>query len=230
MQVINKGIFGNNLKSNDMVKKLKSIIILAMVALVTICGATSCKSSNKLSKKEYKARVEQATKDLNAILNDETEWTLEEQLARIEEIKKTDFSKKNPEIVEMIERAEQKIAREMAERDRLAEEQRLAEEKRLQELEEQKKPQTDVITYFEAIANAKDVVTANNKIKEALKLFASPDAVVLILLNNYGDYDRPTTAINYLNYIKDQKKVNVKVNDVKYNEKNKIIELELIKK
>jgi len=213
-----------------MVKQLKSFIILAMVALVTISGATSCKSSNKLSKKEYKARVEQATKDLNAILNDQTEWTLEEQQARVNEIKQTDFSKKNPEIVEMIERAEAKIAKEMAERDRLAEEQRLKEEQRLRELEEQSKPKTGLADYFNMIANAKDVATANKYIKEALDLFESPDAAVLIRLNNYGDYDRPTTAVNYLNYLKDQKRVTVNVDNIKYNEENKITELELIKK
>ena len=213
-----------------MLKQLKSTIILAMIALVTLCGATSCNSSKGMSKKEYKAAVKQAEKDLNAILNDETEWTLEEQLDRINELKKIDFSKKNPEIVEMIERAEQKVTNAIAERDRIAEQKRLEEEQRLRELEEQNKPKTALTDYFTMIANAKDVTTANNFIKEALKLFESPDAVVLIRLNNYGDYDRPTTAVNYLNYLKDQKKVTVNVDSVKYNEENKITELELIKK
>ncbi|MBO7460359.1 MAG: hypothetical protein J6T53_05605 [Bacteroidales bacterium] len=213
-----------------MVKHLKSIIIIAMVALVTICGATSCKSSGKMTKKEYKAKVEQATKDLNAILNNETNWSLEEQLARVNEIKQVDFSKKNPEIVEMIERAEAKIAREMEERDRLAEQKRLEEEQRLRELAEQNQANKGIADMFYLIANAKDINTANNYIKEALKLFESPDAVVLIRLNNYGDYDRPTTAVNYLNYLKDQKKVTVNVDNIKYNAENKITELELIKK
>ena len=110
------------------------------------------------------------------------------------------------------------------------EQQRLAEEQRLRDLEQQNKPQTGLADYFNLIANAKDVVTANNYIKEALKLFESPDAVVLIRLNNYGDYDRPTTAVNYLNYLKDQKKVSVDVDNVLYNKENKITELELIKK
>ena len=213
-----------------MLKQLKSTIILAMIALVTLCGATSCNSSKGMSKKEYKAAVKQAEKDLNAILNDETDWTLEEQLERINELKQIDFSKKNPEIVEMIERAEQKVTNAIAERDRIAEQKRLEEEQRLRELEEQNKPKTALTDYFTMIANAKDVTTANNCIKEALKLFESPDAVVLIRLNNYGDYDRPTTAVNYLNYLKDQKKVTVNVDSVKYNEENKITELELIKK
>ncbi|MBP5644049.1 MAG: hypothetical protein J6X10_07480 [Bacteroidales bacterium] len=212
-----------------MLKQFKSIIIIAMIALVTLCGATSCNSSKKMSKKEYKALVAQATKDLNAILNDETEWTLEEQMDRINELKKVDFSK-NPEIVEMLERAELKVTNAIAERDRIAEEKRLEEEQRLRELEEQAKPKTAISDYFNMIANARDVTSANNYIKEALKLFESPDAVVLIRLNNYGDYDRPTTAVNYLNYLKDQKKVTVNVDNIKYNENNKITELELIKK
>ncbi len=213
-----------------MLKQFKSIIIVAMIALVTLCGATSCNSSKKLSKKEYKALVEQAKKDLTAILNEETEWTLEEQLERINEIKKTDFTKKNPEIVEMIERAELKVTNAIAERDRVAELKRMEEEKRLRELEEQSKPQTGLAEYFNLIANAKDVNTANKYIAEALQLFESPDAVVLVRLNNYGDYDRPTTAVNYLNYLKDQKKVTVNVDNVKFNAENKITELELIKK
>lgn len=213
-----------------MVKQLKSVIILAMVALVTLSGATSCKSSKGMSKKEYKAKVEQATKDLNAILNDETEWTLEEQKARVDAIKEVDFSKKNPEIVAMIDQAEEKIAKAMAERDRLAEQKRIEEEQRLRELEEQNKPKTELSDYFTMIANAKDVTTANNYIKEALGLFESPDAIVLIRLNNFGDYDRPTTAVDYLNYLKDQKKVTVGVDNIKYNEEHKITELELIKK
>ena len=215
-----------------MLKQLKSIIIIAMIALVTISGATSCKSSKGMSKKEYKAKVEQAKKDLNAILNHETEWTLEEQQARVNEIKEVDFSKKNPEIVEMIERAEKQIAKEMQERDRLAEEARLAEEQRLRELEQQKAQKTELADYFEMIANAKDVSAANSAIKEALKLFATPDADVLIRLNNYGDYDKPTNAVDYLNYLKDQKKVNVTIDTEKteYNEEKKITLLELIKK
>lgn len=218
-----------------MLKQLKKVIMIAMIALVTVCGSTSCNSSKKLSKKEYKAKVEQADKDLNAILNNETEWTLEEQQARIDEMKQVDFSKKNPEIMEMLERAEAKLANDFAERDRiaqerLAEEQRKAEEQRLREIEEQNKPKTSLTDFFNMIVNAKDATAANKAINQALELFESPDAVVLIRLNNYGDYDKPTTAANYLNYLKDQKKLTVGIDNIKYNADNKITELELIKK
>ena len=209
--------------------------MIAMVALVTLCGSTSCNSSKKMAKKEYQAKVEQANNDLNAIINNETEWTLEEQQARLEEMKQTDFSTNNPEVEEMIERAEAKITNEYAERDRIAKERlagdrRKAEEQRLRDIEDQNKPQTGLTDYFNMIVNAKDANTANKAINQALKLFASPDAVVLIRLNNYGDYDKPTTAANYLNYLKDQKSLNVAVDNIKYNKENKITELELIKK
>ena len=116
-----------------------------------------------------------------------------------------------------------------------AEEARLAEEERLRQLEEQNKmkPVTTLQDYFAIIAAAPDAETANEKIAEALKMFASPDVPVLIIIYHVGDiidYDAPTTAERYLNYIKDQKKVNVGIYNIKYDSNNKITELELIKK
>ena len=206
---------------------IKNFVIIAMVALVTLGGTTSCGSKKKLAQKEYEAKVEQAKKDLNAIINDETLWTLDEQKARIDEIEKADFQ--NPEIDELIVAAREKINR------KVAEEARLAEEERLRLLEEQNKVQqvTSLQDYFAIIAAAPDTETANEKIAEALQLFASPDVPVLIIVYHVGDiidYDAPTTAEKYLNYIKDHKKVNVGVYNVKYNNSNKITELELIKK
>ena len=205
---------------------IKNFVIIAMLALVTLGGTTSCSSKKKLAQKEYEAKVEQAKKDLNAIINDETAWTLDEQKARIDEIEKADFQ--NPEIDELIVAAREKINR------KVAEEARIAEEERLRLLEEQNKLKqvTSLQDYFAIIAAAPDTETANEKIAEALKLFASPDVPVLIIVYHVGDiidYDAPTTAEKYLNYIKDQKKVSVRVNDIKYDNNNKITELELIK-
>ena len=206
---------------------IKNLIMIAMLALVTIGGTTSCGSKKKLAKKEYEARIEQAKKDLNAIINDETQWTLEQQKARVDEIEKADFQ--NPEIDELIVKAKEKLNR------KAAEEARLAEEERLRQLEEQNKmkPVTTLQDYFAIIAAAPDAETANEKIAEALKMFASPDVPVLIIIYHVGDiidYDAPTTAERYLNYIKDQKKVNVGIYNIKYDSNNKITELELIKK
>ena len=208
--------------------QIKNFILVAMLTLVTIGGTTSCSSKKKLAKKEYEAKVEQAKADLNAIIEGTTEWTLEEQKARVDEIEKMNLQ--NEEVNALIVKAKEVIAREEAEAVRLAE------EERLRELEEQNKnkakPQTSLSDYFAIIAAAPNAEIANEKIAEALKLFASPDVPVLIIIYNVGDiidYDAPTTAERYLNYIKDQKKVAVRVNNIKYDDNNKITELELIK-
>jgi hypothetical protein len=87
--------------------------------------------------------------------------------------------------------------------------------------------------YFSSIARASSTSEANMFINEAVNLFQSTDSPVLIIISKTADavdYDRPTTIMNYLNYLKDTKNnVNV-INDIKYNESGKITELELIKK
>ncbi len=206
---------------------IKNFILIAMMALVTIGGTTSCSSKKKLAQKEYEAKVEQAKKDLNAIINDETQWTLDEQKSRVEEIEKSDLQ--NTEIDALIVKAKEKLNR------KVAEEARLAEEERLRQIEEQEKikPVNSLEDYFAIIAAAPDAETANEKIAEVLEMFASPDVPVLIIIYHVGDiidYDAPTTAEKYLNYIKDQKKVAVGIHNIKYDNSNKITELELIKK
>lgn len=208
-----------------MLSKIKNIVIVTMVLLVTIGGSTSCTSKKKLAKQEYEAKMAKATEDLNAIINGTTSWTLEEQKARIEEIRNSDLT--GDELESLVNRAVEKVD------SAIAEAARLAEEERLRQLEEQKKPKTSLEDYFSIIAGAPDTESANEKIAEALKLFASPDVPVLIIVYHVGDiidYDTPTTIEKYLNYLKDQKKVNVDVNDIKYDSNNKIKELELIKK
>lgn len=209
--------------------QIKNIIIITMLALVTIGGTVSCSSKKKLEKQEYEAKLTQAKTDLNAIIEGTTEWTLEEQKSRIEEIEKLDLQ--NPEVDELVVKAKEVVEKAIAEAERLEE------EERLRQLEEERKnkekPVTTLSDYFTIIAAAPDAELANEKIAEALDLFASPDVPVLIIVYHVGDiidYDAPTTAEKYLNYIKDQKRVTVNVNDIKYDDNNKIIELELIKK
>ena len=206
---------------------IKNILLLGMLLLITVGGTTSCKSKKKLAKQEYEAKLTQAKTDLNAIINGEAQWTLEEQRSRIEEIEKADFQ--DTEIDELIVKAKSAID------DKQAEAERIAEEERLRELESQKviEKETSIEDYFAIIAEAPDAETANEKIAEAMQLFASPDVPVLIIIYHLGDivdYDAPTTAEKYLNYIKDQKSVTVRVNNIKYDDNNKITELELIKK
>ena len=93
---------------------------------------------------------------------------------------------------------------------------------------------TKLSGYFAAISSAPTVGSANSSINEALTLFASPGIPVFIIIYESAsgevDYDEPTTAEKYLNYLKDQKKNLNNIKDIKTNASGKITELELIKK
>lgn len=203
-------------------------MMILLAAFITLGGTTSCKSKKKLAKEaaeaEYKSKVEEATRDLNAILDDETLWTLEEKEARVQTIK--DWNLQNAEVDDLIFQAEKKLARERAQKE---EEARRAAEEREQAAA------ADVVLgrNFNSIANAGSVSQANRVINETLDMFESPNVPVLIIIKQnagFNDYDRPTTIENYLNYLKDQKKATEKISDIKYNSNGKINELELIKK
>ncbi|WP_245558472.1 nucleoid-structuring protein H-NS [Fulvivirga imtechensis] len=123
---------------------------------------------------------------------------------------------------------EAKLRAEEEERRR-AEEERLAREKARAEAEA---PAQKLEMYFEAIANANSITSANQSIDEALTMFASPQTPVLIVISESGgqkDYDRPTTIKEYLNYLKDQKKNINTIGDLQVDSRGKITEIELVK-
>jgi len=211
-----------------MKSKITTVMMVLLAVFITLGGTTSCKSKKRLAREaaeaEYKSKVEQATQDLNAILNDETLWSLEEKEARVKTIK--DWNLQNADVDSLIFEAEKKLARERAQKDE--EERRAAEER-------EKAKAADVVLgrNFNSIASAGSVSQANRVINETMGLFESPNVPVLIIIKQnagFNDYDRPTTIEKYLNYLKDQKKVDEKVFDIKYNANGKINELELIKK
>ncbi|MCB0835734.1 MAG: hypothetical protein KDD63_19275 [Bacteroidetes bacterium] len=85
---------------------------------------------------------------------------------------------------------------------------------------------------FNDIASASSTNIANMKIEEALNMFSSRDALVLIAIsqeNGKKDYDRPTTITKYLNYLKDQKKNPNMIDKINFDAQGKIKELELTK-
>ena len=90
-------------------------------------GATSCKSKKKLAREkaaaEYATKVEQSKKDLTAIINGTSPWTFEQQSDKVNQIKS--YNLDDPEVIEMIKKAEEKIAMGIAESERLKEEERL---------------------------------------------------------------------------------------------------------
>ena len=211
-----------------MKSKITTVMMVLLAAFITLGGTTSCKSKKRLAREaaeaEYKARVDQAITDLNAILDDETLWSLEEKEARVQTIK--DWNLQNPEVDDLLLQVEKKLARERAQKEE--EERRAAEER-------EKANAADVVLgrNFNSIANASSASQANRVINETLGMFESPNAPVLIIIKQnagFNDYDRPTTIEKYLNYVKDQKKATEKVYQINYNANGKINELELIKR
>ncbi len=207
----------------------KSMIMLMVIALAGGMGA--CKSKKKLAREkeaaEYAARLGDAKTTLLDILNDNTAMSLDEKEAAVRSIKNMNLN--DPEIDELLRQAEEKLAGERAEWNKAAME---AKKKEDEAAVKKESGSTELAGYFSGIANAASVSEANMKIAEALKLFSSPDAPVLIIISKQGDivdYDRPTTIKNYLNYLKDTKNNINKVDKVSMDANGKIKELELIK-
>lgn len=193
-------------------------------------GSGGCKSKKKLAEEaaatEYADKVAKAIADLEAILTDNGTMPLSEMERRLNDIKAQNLNDQT--VNELIEEVEIKIANE---KEKL----RKLEEEKQKQLELQKElTKYDYINdYFVDIAKAPDAGVANAKISEAMKLYSSEEVPVLIIIHQEGDivdYDKPTIIANYLNFVKDQKRYDNKINTVKFDGYGQITELELIKK
>ncbi len=210
------------------VKVFSKTLMVLLVVTIAFGGATSCKSKKKLAQEkaaaEYAAKVDQAKKDLTAIIDGSTNWTADEMTQRIATI--TSYNIDDQEVKGLIVEAEQKV-------DELkAEELRKAEEERLRQAEEAKRSKFLTIDeQFKAIASAANIDEANNQIQKTIQEFETPDIPVLIIISknaDFNDYDKPTTISKFLNYLKDKKQYKYAVESVKKNSLGKITELELI--
>lgn len=203
-----------------------------MVLVVSLAGGMgSCKSKKKLAKEkeaaEYAAKVNTAKTTLLDILNDNTAMSLDEKEAAVKSIRGMNLN--DPEIDELLRQAEEKLAKERADWNKAAMD---ARKKAEEEALIKASGNTSLSGYFSSIASASSVSQANMLIADALKLFSSPDAPVLIIISKSDDivdYDRPTTIKNYLNYLKDTKNNINQVEKIIYDNSGKIKELELIK-
>ena len=125
---------------------------------------------------------------------------------------------------------EARMAKERADRIKREE----ADKKRREEDEKQRalrEPIQKMEDYFRKVSTASNVDNANAAIDQAMNMFSSPDAPVLIVIKKTGDiidYDRPTTARQYFDYMKDQKKTFNQVDKLEFDEKGKIKEMILI--
>ncbi len=202
------------------------LLLVLMIAAVSV-GSVGCKSQKKLAKqaaaKEAEAKaiqVEKAKAELKRLLDPNSGLSLEEKERILNRVKSMNLN--DPEVNALIRQVENMLA-----------EERAALENAAGEAAENMEAGQRLNQYFEAIAGAGSLAGANRNINEALGMFSSPDALVLIIISQSGgqkDYDRPTTIKKYLEYIKDQKKNINAVDKIVYDNQGKIKELELIKK
>lgn len=210
------------------------LLMVILVAAFAMGGTTSCNSKKKVAAQQaaaaYAKKIADAKADLNAIIDGTSTMSLDDQRKRVAQIKAENFD--DAEISKLISLAEKEIDFKQAELDRKAEEERLRQEEEARIRAEQSKYAV-IDNQLMAIANASSLDAANSGINSALQQFASPDVPVLIIISQVdgiNDYDRPTTAVNFLNLLKDTKKYSYKVASVKRDGMGKITELELLKK
>lgn len=216
------------------VKSLSKTIMVLLVATIAFGGATSCKSKKKIAREkaaaEYVIKVDQAKKDLTAIINGSTNWTSDQMTERISKIKTYNID--DSEIKDLIIQAEQKVEEVRAAEMRQAEEERLRREEEAK-IRAAQSEFAVIDNQLNGIAAAGSIDGANNQIQQTLTYFETSDIPVLIIISKsegFNDYDRPTTISKFLNYLKDKKIYKYKVESVKRNSLGKITELELIVK
>jgi hypothetical protein len=219
--------------SHRLTRVLHLTLLLAAMSGIMF-SAQSCKSKKKIAQQEAAAaearRLAKVKADLEEIISPVSKLSLEEKEQKLKLIK--DMNIQDAEIQELIRLAEARVLeeREALEARRRAEQLAREREDRLKGGAAEAR---SLQTYFQDIATASSIDAANQSIAQALRLFASEDVPVLIIISKAGgepDYDRPTTIRRYLEYLKDQRVNRNDVENVVYDANGKITELELIKK
>lgn len=129
---------------------------------------------------------------------------------------------KAAEEARMAKEKEERIKREQADRKRREDEEKQR---------AMRAPYQKIEEYFGKVSAATNIESANAAIDQAMNLFSSPDAPVLIIIKKTGDiidYDKPTTARQYFDFMKDQKKAFNKVEKLEMDGNGKIKEMILI--
>ncbi len=204
---------------------IKNTLILMALAMLLV-GPAGCKPKKPIVKDDPKenqdqvnAQLVKAKSTLTELLSPECTKSIEEKEKIVADIKALNL--KDQGLNDLIAQVETSIANEK-------EAIRIADEK----AKEAAKPENKLRKYFKDIASASSDAEANTLIEEAIGMFVSDQANVLIIISqdeHMKDYDKPTKIRKYLNYLKDSKS---NINDVDqiHWEGDKIKTLELKKK
>lgn len=206
-------------------KLIKYFLVLFVLAFA-LAGQTGCKSKKPVTIDDPKENQDQVNADvikakstLTELLSEDCTKTLEEKEKILNEIKSKNLNDEG--VNDLIAKLEKNISDE-----------KLALKQAEDKAKEDAKPENKLRKYFDGIAGAKDDATANALIQEALGMFVSDQANVLIIISqdeHMKDYDKPTKIGKYLLYLKDTKKNLNNVEQIHW-EGEKIKTLELKKK
>lgn len=225
------------MKKHEALTSLKSWsrFLIFLLIFTAALGGTSCKSKKKIAAEkaaiELANKIAQAKASLLDLLRPDNPKTYVEKVAELKRIK--DMQLRDPEVEQLIDQVETMLAAEYQAMLRKQEEERLR--LKAESVHNERQAELDAINMqFISVARAQNLAEANLRIQQALSFYASPEVPVLTIINVYGnnqkDYDKPTTILNYLNYLKDVKTYNRQVESFKLDVNRKIIEVELIKK
>jgi len=186
--------------------------VLILFIAVFLISFSSCKSKKPaVSIEDDKEVVEnvntdliEAKADLQKIFDDPN-MSIEEKEKILNDVKAKNIN--DDELNQLIAKAEDYIA------------------KQKEEIKRKSSPEYKLEDYFNKIATASSDDEANTYIDQALKMFSSNSANVLIIIAEEGhikDYDKPTNIYKYLNYLKDTKNNSNKVDEIKWDANKKI--------
>jgi len=206
-------------------------ILFLCLGLSLMIGAPSCGAKKR---KAEQAATEQALRAKEAVLvrlkalYAATDKPLEERESELNSIRNENWQ--DQDVLDWIAKVEAKLKAERANQD--AERLRAEEEARraAEDAEKSKAVLPQLQRLMTQIANAPDIEFADQLIRQCLQLFESEKTPVLILVysrEGMKDYDQPTTALRYLERIKDQKTFSHRIENIQLNASGKISELEL---
>lgn len=223
-------------------KNISTILLTALLGCWMMTGMTSCKTEQKKAEEAAamaKAQKIEATKQKLQKLLANNDMTAAAMQTALDQILKS--APNDPSLNALIGQVKEKINNKKAEEEaKLAEEKRKQEEearRKAEELERQKRQahanstEGKVENGLEDIATASSSSVAYQKMDDVLQLFASEQTPVLVVIyespEGKRDYDKPKYVVTFLEYVKDTKKGNYSVVNVKKNADGKITMLEL---
>lgn len=221
-----------------MKKIFNRLVIIALMSVIVISGAISCKGkkgtarSKAAAEAQYKNKVNEAKNTLKTLMSDDCTWSLKEKEDKLNTIKSDAL--KDEELNQLIKEAEKYINRERIAAGLDVDKPHVVIAPKTTDsnvsVKVVDKNENILNTLFDNIASGKDV---SSSVTELNALFESKQTPVLIIISKSEkatDYDRPTTIDKYIDYLVDQKVSRNKVYSIQYNDDKKIKVLELIRK